>query len=296
MRFISWLLASTLLAQSSPTFRVDVDLVVLSFTVKDAKGRPVTGLKATDVRLYEDGIAQTLKSFSPSLEMSSTAQPEIARSLYLLFDTSNAMYSGYAHAQDMIARFVRSVDSRDAIAMYSFSRNLSRMAPLTHDRYQTIAGLRDCVAGAGTALYDSILLTLRDAAKTPGQKTLIVFSNGPDTGSMLSPDDVRRVAEEEGIPIYVISTRATDEVTRAAVGRLARLTGGQAWFAATSGDQSDAFETIRNDLACSYIVSYRPEPNENQGFRRIRVEVNNPKYDVNARPGYAPKRIFARVR
>lgn len=296
MRSSALLLASLLLAESPPTFRVNVDLVVLSFTVKDAKGRPVAGLKSTDIRLFEDDAPQTLKSFFASLETSPEKQPEMARSLYLLFDTSNAMYSGFAHAEDMVARFIRSVDRRDAIAMYAFSRNLSRMAPLTHDRYQTIAGLRDCVAGAGTALYDSILLTLRDAAKTPGQKMLIVFSNGPDSDSMLSPDDVRRVAEEEGIPIYVISTRGTDEVTRSAVGRLARLTGGKAWFAATAGEQSDAFDTIREEIACSYVVSYRPEPNENQGFRRIRVETKDSKYVVTARPGYAPKRIFTRVR
>lgn len=296
MRPSAILLTATLLAQSPPAFRVDVDLVVFSFTVRDINGRPVTGLTPADVRLFEDDIPQTLKSFSARLEAGLPEQPEAARNLFILFDTSNAMYSGYTHAQDLIARFIRGIDSRDAVAMYAFSRNLSRMAPLTHDRYRTIAGLRDCAAGAGTALYDSILLTLRDAAKAPGQKTLIVFSNGPDTDSMLSPDDVRRVAEEEGIPIYVISTKTTDEVTRSAVARLARLTGGQAWLNASRGQQMDAFETIRNDLAASYVVSYRPEPNENQGFRRVRVQLNDPKYTVRSRPGYALKRIFARVR
>ena len=58
---------------------------------------------------------------------------------------------------------------------------------------------------------NGLLLTLRDAARVPGRKVVIVFSNGPDNASMVAPDDVRAVAEDEGIPIYVIST---NEVTK----------------------------------------------------------------------------------
>ena len=48
-----------------------------------------------------------------------------------------------------------------------------------------IAGLRKSVAGDDTALYNALLLTLRDAAKVPGRKVVIVFSNGPDNASMV---------------------------------------------------------------------------------------------------------------
>src|SRR6202041_2148400 len=105
-----------------------------------------------------------------------------------------------------IADFVRGLDRADSVAVYTFSRNLSRAAALTHDRAEAISGLRKAVAGDDTALYNGLLLALRDAAKVPVRKVVIVFSNGPDNASMVAPDDVRTVAEDEGIPIYVIST------------------------------------------------------------------------------------------
>ena len=84
--------------------------------------------------------------------------------------------------------------------MYTFSRNFSRPAPLTHERNDAILGLRKAVAGDDAALYNGLLLTLRDAAKVPGRKVIIVFSNGPDNASMVAPDDVRAVAEDEASP------------------------------------------------------------------------------------------------
>ena len=82
---------------------------------------------------------------------------------------------------------------------------------LTRDRDDAIPGLRKAVAGDDSALYNALLLTLRDAAKVPGRKVVIVFSNGPDNASMVAPDDVRAVAEDEGIPIYVISTNEVNK-------------------------------------------------------------------------------------
>jgi hypothetical protein len=130
----------------------------------------------------------------------------VGTNVFVLFDTSNFMYHGFVYAEDAIADFVRGLDRADSVAVYTFSRNLSRAANLTRDRNDAIFGLRKSVAGDDTALYNGLLLTLRDAAKVPGRKVVIVFSNGPDNASMVAPDDVRAVAEDEGIPIYVIST------------------------------------------------------------------------------------------
>ena len=124
----------------------------------------------------------------------------VGTNVFVLFDTSNFMYRGFVYAEDAIADFVRGLDRADSVAVYTFSRNLSRAAPLTRDHADAIAGLRKSVAGDDTALYNALLLTLRDAAKVPGRKVVIVFSNGPDNASMVAPDDVRAVAEDEGIP------------------------------------------------------------------------------------------------
>ena len=308
-----------LFAQERPIFRVKVDMVVLSFTVMDNKGNYKNGLKPTDFRVLEDGIKQKIATFAEGnkppvavLEDGSTApivstvgetdQTErsdafVGTNVFVLFDTSNYMYRGFVYASDAIADFVRGLDRADSIAVYTYSRNLSRAAALTRDRTDAIVGLRKAVAGDDSALYNSLLLTLRDAAKVPGRKVVIVFSNGPDNASMVAPDDVRAVAEDEGIPIYVISTNDVnrDPISSGVFRRISTRTGGKSYFAKTWQKQVEAFENIREDLGNSYTVTYYPQPNPNEGFRKIAVEmVSDPgkKLLVRARPGYRPRGGF----
>ena len=186
------------------------------------------------------------------------------------------------------------LDRADSVAVYTFSRNLSRAAELTQDRGEALLGLRKSVAGDSTALYNGLLLTLRDAAKVPGRKVVIVFSNGPDNASMVAPDDVRAVAEDEGIPIYVISTNdvGSDSISSSVFRRIATRTGGKAYWAKTWQKQVEAFESIREDLGNSYTVTYYPAANPNEGFRKIDIQIvtdAGKKYRVRARPGYRPR-------
>lgn len=307
-----------------PTFRVKVDMVVLSFTVLDQKNKYVNGLKPKDFKIYEDDINEKVATFaegsrSPmqvtengelrSMRQQSSdtaaANPDGVESkseatgtnVFVLFDTSNYMYRGFVYASDSIADFIRGLDRSDSIAVYTYSRNLNRAVPLNRDRSNAISGLRKAVAGDDSALYNSLLLTLRDAAKVPGRKVVIVFSNGPDNASMVSPEDVRAVAEDEGIPIYVISTSevSKDPVSSNIFKRISTNTGGKSYFAKTWQKQIEAFESIREDLGNSYTVTYYPQPNPNQGFRKIRVELTDEamgKYKIRARPGYRPQRGF----
>ena len=163
---------------------------------------------------------------------------------------------------------------------------------LTHDRNEAIFGLRKAVAGDDAALYNGLLLTLRDAAKVPGRKVIIVFSNGPDNASMVAPDDVRAVAEDEGIPIYVISTSEVnkDPMSSNIFRRIATRTGGKAYFAKTWQKQVEAFESIREDLGNSYTVTYYPQPNPNEGFRKISIEIAQRRWQEvsRARPPRLP--------
>jgi VWFA-related protein len=305
-----------------PVFRVKVDMVVLSFTVTDNKGRYVNGLKPSDFRVLEDGIVQKVATFAegnrPGLQIldDGSTRPLIASpsaplpakeamasdafvgtNVFILFDTSNFMYRGFVYAEDAIADFVRGLDRADSVAIYTFSRNLSRAAALTRERADAIQGLRKAVAGDDTALYNCLLLTLRDAAKVPGRKVVIVFSNGPDNASTVAPDDVRSVAEDEGIPIYVISTNEVnrDAVSSGVFRRITTRTGGKAYWAKTWQKQVEAFESIREDLGNSYTVTYYPAPNPNEGFRKITVEIASDvakKLRVRARPGYRPRGGF----
>jgi VWFA-related protein len=329
-RFILiFVLVALAMAQDRPTFKVKVDMVVLSFQITDSKGHYVNGLKPKDFRILEDGIAQKFNTFSEGNQPPVTfaedgtikiiphetvtpldAPPGVAEqnsdsrmdafvgtNVFVLYDTSNYMYRGFVYASDAIADFIRGLDRSDSVAVYTYSRNLSRAAPLSKERNSAIEGLHKAVAGDDSALYNALLLTLRDAAKVPGRKVVIVFSNGPDNASMVAPDDVRAVAEDEGIPIYVISTNEVnkDPISSGVFKRIATSTGGKSYFARTWQKQVEAFEAIREDLGNSYTVTYYPQPNPNEGFRKISVEVVNDagkKYRVQCRPGYRPRGGF----
>jgi VWFA-related protein len=306
-----------LAAQERPVFRVKVDMVVLGFTVTDNKGRYVNGLKPGDFRILEDGIVQKVSTFAegnrppvqvlengntqPIITTQGTGEERsdafVGTNVFILFDTSNYMYRGFVYASDAIADFIRGLDRADSVAVYTYSRNLTRASDLSRDRMNAITGLRKAVAGDDSALYNSLLLTLRDASKVPGRKVVIVFSNGPDNASMIAPDDVRAVAEDEGIPIYVISTNdvTKDNVSSSVFRRISQRTGGRSYFAKTWQKQVEAFENIREDLGNSYTITYYPQPNPNEGFRKISVEVASDvgkKYRVQCRPGYRPRAGF----
>ncbi len=314
--------------RQSPIFRIDVEMVLLNVAVTDRHGNYVTGLKPGDFQVYEDGIEQTLATFAEGTEIprnvdefaAGDRQPRLVRpsfgkasggfqnpqaspetrppvaeaSVFILFDTSNYMYQSFVYAQDAILDFVRSLDTADRIAFYAFSRDTKRVATISTDRQRVLHAIRRTVAGDDVALYNALLLTLRDAAQLSGRKMVVVFSNGPDNASVVAPEDVRELAQAAGIPIYMISTQEAkrDPVSTAVFERMTASTGGKAYFANSWRQQQKAFTSIREDLAHLYTLSYYPQPNPNRGWRKITVKLvgdNLKSFHTRTRVGYRPK-------
>ncbi len=306
--------------EDAARLRVNVVLVQLSVAVTDRKGNYVAGLRPEDFTITEDKIPEKLASFEEGSASAGAirahssdpndaasapgaaqpATPDAAglplsavapASVFLLFDTSNYMYRQFVFAQDAIADFVRSMDSATKIAFYSYSRNLSRAATLTADRFRVVSGVRSTVAGDDAALYNSLLLTVKDAAPLKGRKAIVVFSNGPDNASSVPPEDVAELAQSTGTLIYIISTRQaeTDPISAAAFERMSRTSGGKAYFAKNWREEKQAFASIREDLGHLYTLSYYPQPNPNRGWRTIHVRLvgkNMQKYRIRTRDGY----------
>jgi Ca-activated chloride channel family protein len=306
-----------------------VNLVQLSVAVTDKKGNYVTGLRPEDFAITEDEIPQKLATFAegdeptrrlmeaapngdkgaaaaipgqalraPATEAKSITGNALdavtsGANVFVLFDTSNYMYRGFVFAQDAIADFVRSLDNANKIALYSYSRDLSRSASLTTDRAQVLMGVRSTVAGDDAALYNCLLLTVKDAAQYQGRKVIVVFSNGPDNSSVVPPEDVAELAQSTGTVIYMISTREAqlEPVSTAVFERMTAATGGKAYFAKNWREEKQAFASIRDDLAHLYSFSYYPRPNPNRGWRAITVKLigeKEKKYRIRTRSGYRP--------
>lgn len=245
-------------------------------------------------RTGKQGRDNSLQPIMRSETPDQVASMVVGASVFILFDTSNYMYRGFVYAQDAISEFVRSLDHPYRVAFYSYSRNVSRICSLTADRSMALAGVRETVAGDDAALYDALLLTLKDAAQFSGRRVIVAFSNGPDNASMVAPEDVRELAQTEGVPIYMISTQLArlDPTSSAVFGRMAASTGGKSYFAKDWQDQERAFASIRDDLAHLYTLTYYPQANPNYGWRSITVKLKGQPYKdyrVRARSGYRPR-------
>ncbi len=231
-------------------------------------------------------------------EMGSLSSQIPGANVFVLFDTSNYMYRGFVFAQDAITDFVRSLQSANRVALYSYSRDLSRNSVLTADRAQVLRGVRSTVAGDDAALYNCLLLTVEDAARYTGRKVIVVFSNGPDNASLVPPEDVAELAQSTGTIIYMISTREAqlEPISTAVFERMSKATGGKAYFARNWGDEKKAFEYIKADLAHLYALSYYPQPNPSRGWRNITVKLvgkDLQKYRVRTRAGYSVQQAHA---
>jgi Ca-activated chloride channel homolog len=289
---------------NSSHLRVNVDLVQLNVAVTDHKGNYIAGLKPEDFVITEDKILQKISTFEEGngatrrivdLDNGTRGKelisPVAGANVFILFDTSNYMYRGFVYAQDAIADFVRSLDPANKIAFYSYSRDLSRATLLTSDRYRVVKGVRSTVAGDDAALYNSLLLTVKDASQLTGRKAIVVFSNGPDNASSVPPEDVAELAQSTGTIIYIVSTRQANNepVSTAAFTRVSKATGGKAYFASNWRDEKQAFASIREDIAHLYTISYYPQTNPNRGWRTISVKLVGQqlqKYRIRTRDGY----------
>jgi Ca-activated chloride channel family protein len=307
----------------STRLHVNVVLVQLDIAVTDHSGHYVNDLRPEDFIVSEDKIPEKIATFeegnsvvhglttagvsNPSQSSSNdvgAGQAAVAgnspgaagsavngANIFILFDTSNYMYRGFVFAQDAISDFVRSMDEANKIAFYSYNRDLSRATLLTPNHFRVVNGVRSTVAGDDAALYNCLLLTVKDAAQLTGKKAIVVFSNGPDNASSVPPEDVAELAQSTGTIIYIVSTRLAQEepVSAAAFERMSRATGGKAYFAGNWRKEKDAFASIREDLGHLYSISYYPQPNPNRGWRTISVKLASKdmqKYHIRTRDGY----------
>ena len=309
--------------QQGPDIHVVVNMVQLNVAVTDKSGKYITGLRPSDFAITEDGILEKAATFAegngPARNLSVAVDQEIpvkaqtlvktdgsvvtpqtlealvnGANVFVLFDTSDYMYRGFVFAQDAISDFIRSLGNADKIAFYSYSRDISRAAGLTTDRSQLLRAVRSTVAGDQAALYNALLITLKDAAQFTGRKVVVVFSNGPDNSSVVPPEDVAEYAQSAGVSIYMISTQQArlEPVSTAVFDRMTAATGGKAYFAKNWRDEHLAFNSIRDDLDHLYSLSYYPKANPNTGWRAITVKLVGDslrKYKVRTRNGYRPQ-------
>jgi Ca-activated chloride channel family protein len=277
---------------ATPTFRAGVDLVTVTATVRDRKGRLVKGLEAGDFEVLDKGEARKIVDFR--------TEP-VPLSIAILFDISGSMrVADRMTAAKFAARHVLSwlEDGRDEAALFTFDSRLHEVAPFTVDTRALQGTLGEVDPFGATSLHDAIAQAAqRVATRTGRRRAVVAITDGIDNGSGLTPADVAAVASAIDVPIYVLATvLPIDHVGRDGVARppaerdggtiedLAVWTGGVFFFVSTPSDTSSASRSVMEELRTQYVIAF--ESAAATGWRPLEIRTRNRDHVVRARGGY----------
>jgi Ca-activated chloride channel family protein len=283
---------STSHAQSQPAaayqISVDVDLVVLPVTVRDRHGRNVSDLRESDFKVYEDRVLEPLRLFR---------HEDIPVVAGLLVDHSGSMQPKIGEVTAGARAFVRFSNPKDRMFVVNFNESVSLGLPnaieFTTDPGQLESAIwRDPAVGE-TALYDAIVKALAKL-QTGGldKKVLVVISDGADNASSHTLAQALEMAERSSAIIYTVGLFAPDDrdANPKVLRRLARETGGEAFFPDQPRAVPEICEQIARDIRNQYTIGYVSTNAQRDGaYRTIRVSAQAPargKLLVRTRSGY----------
>ena len=287
--------------QPSKLFRSGASLVALNVTVSDGS-RLVSGLRRDDFEVYEDGVRQQVRFFE------SAAVP---MDLILLLDTSSSMRGKMATVHEAARGFMKILRAGDRGAVIAFNDNVEVVQGLTSDTAAVESAINATVPHGSTSLHNAIYIALKTfgrAAAAGGEvrrQAMAVLSDGEDTSSLISADDVMALARTTGVNIYTIGLRSDYADLRKGTGRryfseseyalkmLAKETGARAFFPSTVQDLKNVYRAIADELGSQYSIGYAPANDRADGrFRRIVVRITtNPALSPRTRAGYTAETV-----
>ena len=275
-------------------FRSGVDLVTVSATVRDQRGRAVSDLAATDFQVFDRGVPRRIAEFRTEAAPVSVA---------ILFDVSGSMdLASRALAARFAAHHVLSwlEHGRDEAALFAFDSRLHEVAPFTVDTRALQGALGEVDPFGATSLHDAIADTAkRISERANRRRAIIVLTDGIDTASRLTPADVSGIASEIDVPVYVVAVvlpidnpdangrpSRGDEVplTVGTIRELAAWTGGELFYASTPSDTSKVARQIVRELRQQYLIAF--EPSTGAGWHPIEIRTTKKNLTVRARGGY----------
>jgi VWFA-related protein len=271
-----------LLAQSSPSFSVDVRMVEVYATVYDDHGRYVDGLERDTFEIRDEGTPQSI------LDFGGTSDPLACA---ILLDTTGSMEQVLPQVRTSILEFIDKLGPRESIAIYTFDTGLRLRQEFTTDKLAARRAIMRTRAGGETALFDALAQTAHEIARRKGKKAIVVFTDGEDNASALSAAAAENSARKIGVPVYTIAegearqSKSLIETLR----DIARKTGGTASVVRKPSDVSAVFDEIAHDLQHTYLLAYKAPLVTESRWRTIQVALRQPgKYKIRARQGYFP--------
>ena len=293
--------------------RVETSLVSVPVRVTDRRNRNITGLEKKNFRVYEDGIEQTVESFEDN-----NAPLTVA----IMLDASNSTTAQLKNIKAAAAAFLDRLRPHDRVMIFSFDRNLVKIADGT---IRDLPSIQNSISlsqtGGGTSLYDSVVAVNQNyLGEIGGRKALIILTDGIDTQSVSQTSaGSLRAMEEADVLVYSIQYDTVQDTLKAkkafsdasfgstveyVTARGERLpaafkngtlylnfltdsTGGKTFYADTTGNLSKTFAKIALELSQVYSLSYYPTNQTTDGKRRkIKTATDAPKTVVQSRRAY----------
>ena len=277
--------------QPTPAFRAGVDVVSLNVTVSDLDGRFITNLDQTNFQVYEDGVQQNVTFFTKT---------QLPIALAMLIDTSASMDENMAIAQEAAIGFSQRLRPEDLAEIVDFDSRVNILQTFTNDAVELEQAIQQTSAGGSTALYNAIYISLRELSKAPlrradvRREAIIVLSDGEDTSSLVTFDEVLEQAKRSETAIYSIGLQSDDSRSRVGfreadfvLRQLAQETGGRAFFPNEVDELPKIYQDISDELSSQYSVGYiSGNPLRNGQWRRIVVRVDRESVEARAKQGY----------
>ena len=259
--------------------RVDVDVVQVTVTVSDGRGRFVPNIPQTAFHLHEDGRPQTITHF---------ASEDVPLELVAAIDISGSMAPAMPKLKIAVKEFLGDVPPQDQVTLLGFNDNIFTVTRKQTDPGERIRAVDRLAPWGSTALYDVLLRGIEMLGRQTGRKALVVFTDGEDQGSHATIQDVERRLQSSDVTLYMIGQGrgVTMESLKRIMERLSTPTGGRALFTENVEELHNAFADLLDELSNQYLLGYQStNTKRDDQWRRIKVDVDG-HHEVRARQGY----------
>ena len=279
-------------SQQVPVFRTGVDLVNLGVTVVDRKGQLVTGLKAEDFEVFEDGQRQTVRYFAAGDGRDQT-RPEIH--LGLLLDVSESMGDDIRFTRTAAIKFLNMLIDAVDVTLVDFDTEVRAARYSQSEFARLIERIRQQKTAGMTALYDAIGIYLDGASSQTGRKIMLLYTDGGDTRSSLRMNELIDLLKASDVTVYVIGaldhqSSSAKERARSTLQLIAETTGGQAFFPSSVKDLDLMYEKVMAEIRAQYTMGYLSSNEKSDGaWRKIEIKTtskNSRDLRLRARKGY----------
>jgi VWFA-related protein len=188
------------------TFRTGVELINVTVTVTDERGRFVPNLRMEDFIVYEDGKPQTILQFESE---------RVPVSLGVVLDTSGSMLGEkIVAAQNALNRFLFDLlGPNDEVFLYRFDSRPDLISGWTDDRKSVARALGTVRPQGGTAMYDAVAEAVPLAQSgSRRKKAVVVISDGNDTSSRTQVAAIQQLIRESEVLVYAIGIDASEGI------------------------------------------------------------------------------------